>query len=280
MVVIPRQVCRDINHAFSYEWIVRNSRGDYAAASIGGALTRRQHGLLVSAPASSDKPHVMFAKFDEEIEVERQTFKLGTNEYQSNVVNPDGFLFLQQVTLDGALATFEYESARFQLTKHIWMEPERARTFVHYQLSEQSAPAQLTLVPMCDYRAADALTQGNESWHFGVETLSNGFVVTAHDTATPYRVLSYKPMTFTPLDLWYWRFQLRRDANASTDAFVPGLMRTTLSPGAAITLMITTDADVAAYPDAELGMAAARAFDNTLSETAVETFKPVLYASA
>ena len=280
MVVIPREICRDLNSAFAYEWIVRNGRGAYAAASIGGALTRRQHGLLVVPPTESAKPHVMLAKLDEEVEVERHVYKLGTNEYQSNVVNPDGFLYLQQVTLEGALATFAYEAGRFQLTKSVWMEPERACTYIHYRLSENSASAQLTLVPMCDYRASDAVTHGAESWRFQVRTLDKGFVVTAHDGALAYRLISSENMTYTPLDLWYWRFQLRKDAYESTDIFVPGLLRATLEPGTDLMLMVTSEPNATLDCDVEQSMSAARRAANVLSDSALETFSPVLYAPA
>lgn len=280
MVVIPREICRDLNNAFAYEWVVRNESNAYASASIGGALTRRQHGLLVVPPAASVKPHVMLAKLDEEVEVERHMYKLGTNEYQSNVVNPDGFLYLQQVTLEGALVTFAYEAGRFQLTKQVWMEPERACTYIHYRLSENSAPAQLTLVPMCDYRASDAVTHGAESWRFQVRTLDKGFSVTAHDGALAYRLLSSVNLIFTPLDLWYWRFHLRRDAYESTDMFVPGLLRAALQPGTDLTLMVTSEPDVTLDCNVEQAMEAARRAPNVLSDSALDTFSPVLYAPA
>ena len=70
MLVIPREICRETKHALALEWFVRNEGGGYAAASIGGALTRRQHGLLVAAPREAQTPFVLLAKLDEEVEVE------------------------------------------------------------------------------------------------------------------------------------------------------------------------------------------------------------------
>lgn len=277
MIVIPREICRVTNNAFSFEWIVRNGRGGYAAASIGGALTRRQHGLLVASPTLAAKPHVMLAKLDEEIQVQEQVFKLGTNEYQTNVTSPDGFLYLQQTTLEGELARFTYETGRFQLTKSIWMEPKRATTCVHYQLSEQSEPAQLTLVPMCDYRPFDTVTNGNDQPRLTAQAFENGFTILTRDGVPAYRCVTTAPATFTPLDLWYWRFQLRADDSISTDLFVPGLVRLVLEPGAAFTVIITAEPEMALTLDADARMAQARTWHN--APAASETFSPALYSA-
>src|SRR5436309_2082521 len=118
MNVIPREICRNMDQALAHEWLVGNGNGSYAAGTIAGALTRRAHGLLV-APLTLPERMIMLAKVDEEVEVEGQVYKLGANIYLNNVVNPDGFLYLQQVTFEHNLPTFWFEAGRFQLTKTI-----------------------------------------------------------------------------------------------------------------------------------------------------------------
>ena len=117
MVVISREICRDHTRALAHEWLVSNGKDCYAAASIAGALTRREHGLLVVRQSADPTSLITLAKLDEEIEVDGQVFKLGTNEYSGSVINPEGFLYLHQVTYDGILAKFFYEAGRFQLTQ-------------------------------------------------------------------------------------------------------------------------------------------------------------------
>lgn len=278
MLVIPREICREIKHAFAFEWFVRNGRGGYAAASVCGALTRREHGLLVVPLPDAETPYVLLAKLDEEVEVEGQLYKLGSNEYQSNVLNPDGFLYLQQVEQQGALMRFTYESGRFQLTKSVWMAPGRATTYVYYRLAAHSAPANLTLVPLCDYRAVNLLTSGSESWHYQTQTVENGFRVTAFDGATPYSLLTSPRANYTPLDLWYWRFQLRADANAATDLYVPGLVRISLEPGGTFLLAASIEADATASIDVEAEMQQASQRD-LQAETGALPFVPTLYST-
>lgn len=249
MIVIPREICLDIEDAIQHEWLIRNSTGSSASATITGACTRRQHGLLVT-PLNGEQI-VTLAKIDEELEVERQVYRLGTNEYLTHVINPDGFLYLQQVSYDGVLVNFVYEAGRFQLTKTIWIAETHATTYIRYTLADYSAPVRLTLLPLCDYRTTERFTQGSEDWHFQIEQLAEGISVTARPGATPYRILTEPRARFTPLDLWYWRFQLRAENDAGLDLYVPGLFRLDLAPGASFTLIATCEADGAASLDVE-----------------------------
>ncbi len=239
MIVIPREICLDITTAMTREWLIRNRTGSSASATITGAVTRRQHGLLVAGSGSEQL--VTLVKIDEELEVERQVYKLGTNEYLTNVISPDGFLYLQQVTQDDTVTNFIYAAGRFQLTKTIWMAESEATTHIRYTLGDNSAPVRLTLLPLCDYRAPDALTQGAEDWHFQVTEIPGGISITARPDAKPYRILTKPAARFTPLDLWYWRFQLRADSDSGLDLFVPGLFRCDLTPGASLTVTATAE---------------------------------------
>ncbi len=255
MNVIEREICRDKDRAPAHEWLVHNGRGSYAAGSITGALTRSQHGLLVACTDAASSS-VTLAKVDEEVDVDGRVYKLGTNEYAGAVVEPDGYLFLQQVQCDGIVAKFFFEAGLFQLTKSVWMEPAQLTTFVQYELARSSAPIALTLVPMCDYRPADQVTQGSEQWRFQITRQENGIEITAREDAKPYRIFVVPTATFTPLDLWYWRFQLRAADNARTDLFVPGLFRINLEPGDALTLIATMEPQL----DTDFATARARAY--------------------
>jgi predicted glycogen debranching enzyme len=277
MFVIPRQVCREISGAMQREWCVRNRTGSYASASITGALTRRQHGLLVAVLAGTRT--VMLAKLDEELEVEGRVYKLGTNEYLTSVISPDGFLFLQQVTYDGVVAEFSYEAGRFQLTKTLWMDDSTATTYIRYALAPHSAPARLTLIPLCDYRSIETLTRGNEGWHFGVETLPHGICITAHPDAHPFCLLSEPPAVFTPLDLWYWRFQLRADDNLGLDLHVPGLLRAELEPGKSFTLIATAEPADSVELDGDTALQKAHARELPPSVPASDEFTPVWFTT-
>jgi predicted glycogen debranching enzyme len=261
MIVLAREICRDQSRALAHEWFISNGHDCYASASITGALTRREHGLLVVRHPSHSAPLITLAKVDEEIEVGGQVIKLGTNEYRGDVVSPEGFLYLQQAAFDGIVAKFSFEAGRFQLTKSIWMDPGTRTTYLRYFLTEQSEPVSLTLLPFCDYRSHTDLTQGREDWRFLYQLLENGCTIRATEQALPYRLQVSPNAVFLPLDLWYWRFQLRSAASAHTDLFLPGQFRAELQPGGHITFMATLE-DIL-ISDAEVERSLARATART-----------------
>lgn len=277
MIVVSRAICRDVEKALAHEWLITNGQTAYASTAIAGAITRRQHGLLVAPLDATHLPMVTLAKVDEEVEVNGQVYKLGTNEYLGNVINPDGFLYLQQVTYDGTLAQFLFEAGRFQLTKTIWMQEARNTTYIRYALAEHSAPVRLTLLPLCDYRATDTLTQGSEQWRFSVQQVERGLRMQARADAPAYHIFVEPNATFTPLDLWYWRFQLRAQDNAKADLFVPGLFRANLAPGAALTLIASAEAPAEIDFDAWGALERARARTPRVTLPLSDQFTPEVF---
>src|SRR5919202_5189715 len=200
MIIIPREICRDLNQALSHEWLVTNGRGSYASATITGTNTRRYHGLLVAALQPPLGRTVLLAKIDEEVEVDGHTYRLGTNEYPDNV-EPDGFLFLQEAIVDGMIPSLYFSAASFRLSITVWMEYGRDTTYIRYELDPDSSPLNLTLLPFCTYRDFHTETHGTLDWNLGIEPLPSGFRVTAYEGARPYRVLVTPNATFTPLNL-------------------------------------------------------------------------------
>jgi len=51
------------------EWLVANGLGGYASSSVGGANTRRYHGLLVAALHPRSAAPVLLSKLEETMEI-------------------------------------------------------------------------------------------------------------------------------------------------------------------------------------------------------------------
>ena len=94
-IAFDRSVCCDLNETIAREWLITNGRGGYASGTVAGALTRMQHGLLVSSPLDAKTPQLLLAKIDEEIVFDQRTYYLGTNEYQDGTFNPSGYAHLE-----------------------------------------------------------------------------------------------------------------------------------------------------------------------------------------
>ena len=245
MLTIPREICRDLDQALSREWLVTNGLGGYASSSITGANTRRYHGLLVAALKPPAARTVTLSKIDEEVEVGGSTYRLGTNEYESGTIHPDGYVFLERVEFDGTIPTFVYQSANFTLNKTIWMEHGHNTTYIQYTLDAKSQPIRLTLLPLCTFRDFHTELRGSSDWHFGVDARDRVVKITATSNSVPYYLLALPATDFVQLDLWYWRFHHRveqeRGLDTVEDLYLPGLYRVDLKPGNSVTIAATTE---------------------------------------
>ena len=65
------------------EWLITNGLGGYASSSVLGINTRKYHGLLVAALHPPGDRTVCLEKLDEDIIVGSDTYRLGTNEFQT-----------------------------------------------------------------------------------------------------------------------------------------------------------------------------------------------------
>lgn len=284
MLIIPREICRTFEEAATREWLVTNGLGGYASSSITGANTRRYHGLLVAARKPPAARTVMLAKIDEEIEAGGSTYRLGTNEYESGTIYPDGYLFLERVELDGMIPTFFYRAATFSLSKTIWMEYGQNTTYIRYTLGAASLPVQLTLLPLCTYRDFHAEARGSLDWHFALEPREGGLAITAFPGATPYHLLTFPAAQFVPLDLWYWRFRHRveqeRGLDSVEDLYLPGSLRARVQPGQSLALIATTESPERVDRDVAAAFQRAHARQNLLAQNGRDDFERQLLIAA
>src|SRR5690348_12476132 len=135
-LTIGQDVCSDVQAALNLEWLVTNGLGGYASSSIVGATTRSYHGLLVAALHPPVERTVLVTKVDEELIMpDGQLLKLGVNEYVGAVIDPQGFHYLEAVSLDGDIVCSRYRlNEQLTLEKRVWMEYGQNTTYVQYTL--------------------------------------------------------------------------------------------------------------------------------------------------
>jgi glycogen debranching enzyme len=251
-LLVGSEICADVQAGLDREWLVTNGLGGYAAGSILGATTRCYHGLLVAALNPPVARTVLVAKIDEEVTLpDGKVIQLGVNEYLGGTINPQGYLYLQTVHLDGDIIYFLYRlSDTLSLEKRVWMEYGQNTTYVQYTLHETPvgtgrgsvgagrgllehgqgllehgqgqalslrAPVTLKLLPFCLSRDYHATTRGSEDWHFFVDDQKSRCRVRAYDGAPDYHLIADPSAIFTSTGdaegpaLWYWHIWHRRD---------------------------------------------------------------------
>jgi glycogen debranching enzyme len=206
-IIFDRSICCDLKETISREWLVTNDRGGYAAGTIAGVLTRRQHGLLVAQPSDTITPQLLLAKIDEEVVFDQRTYNLGTNEYRDGTVNPSGFVHLETFRLEEGFPIFTYRLGGINgimLEKRIWMPQDQNTTYIQYRLLQTTSTdssglrrsgitgalsvgnnrignevettqraVDITLLPFVASRPYDQLQQGDNGHPFQVQNLRN-----------------------------------------------------------------------------------------------------------
>ena len=148
-----------------------NGIGGYASGTLTGANTRRYHGLLVAALKPPVERTVLFAKLDEEVEIDGRTYYLGTNEYPDGRINPGGFVHVEEFSVRDNSATTICLSGN-TLRKTVWMERGHNITYIRYRYDNGEGECCVVLHPFCNYRDYHSHTKGSLDWNFGVEPVS------------------------------------------------------------------------------------------------------------
>jgi predicted glycogen debranching enzyme len=232
------------------EWLVTNGLGGYAAGSIGGARTRRYHGLLVAALKPPVERTVLVAKLDVTARYRGTVVALGSNEYADGTIDPRGFERLERFRLEGQTPVWQYVVGDALLEQRVTMVHGENTTLVSFKLLRASAALELRLRPLCTYRDYHGQTRG-AGWTLGTAALPRGVEVRAFDGAQAYR-LEIDRGAYSSAPSWYWSFKQRaetaRGLDDREDLFVPGEFRAKLEPGETVTLRLATTAGDGAPP--------------------------------
>lgn len=80
------------------EWLVSNGLGGFSMGTITGANRRRYHAVLVSAIPPPNNRHVILSRVEEVLNINGRDYELSTNHWQSGVVSPTGYKFIESFT--------------------------------------------------------------------------------------------------------------------------------------------------------------------------------------
>ncbi|NHC33718.1 amylo-alpha-1,6-glucosidase [Scytonema millei] len=238
-----REICGNLDIAETREWLVTNGIGGYASGTVAGLLTRRYHGLLVAALKPPLGRTLMLAKLDETILYGDRFYPLNTNRWRDGIVSPEGYLCVEQFSLEGTVPVWRFAYADALLEKRVWMQQGANTTYIQYASVRATAPLQLGLKAMVNYRDYHGITQGN-SWQMALDPVDLGICVTAYPGATPLYLLS-DSATATIVHNWYYGFDLAveryRGLSDREDHLHAATFQVTLNPGESLTFVASTE---------------------------------------
>jgi len=239
-ISVVRADCADFGLSCGREWLVTNGIGGFACGTVGGALTRRYHGLLVAALAPPVQRTVLVDKLEVRVRYAQRDYALATNEFADGTIDPHGHRLIESFRLEGSMPVWRYALGDALLEQRVWMEHGHNTTWVELSLVRSSAPAELQIVPLCSYRDYHSL--GHGGWAPRVTPLENGCCIDAFEGARLYWIRA-DGAQFAPAPQWYWGFRRRveseRGLDDRGDLFRPGLLRATLQPGERLLLELS-----------------------------------------
>ncbi len=257
---IGRDRLGDLDQATRLEWLVTNGIGGHASGTVGGALTRREHGLLVAALDHERPRTLLLAKLSERIEVGELAVDLGTDRWKSGAVSPAGHVHLESFRLEGSIPVWTWSVAGARLEKRVWMEHGENTTYVQYRLAPGGAPARIVLRAMVNDRPVESLTT-EADWSPGVEPVPGGLRIEARAGGTTLWLFAPGAEAL-PASTWYRGYSLAletaRGEGDTEDHLLAGEIRMWLDPGDRFTVAGSTRHDAAAGGPLGFGTALAR----------------------
>lgn len=223
------------------EFLLANSLGAYASASVLGTNTRRYHGLLIAASTPPVGRIATLSSLLDQLIVdlpggERETYDLATFEFLGKLL-PQGHRNLVEFRNDLA-ATFVFRCGKIELVKEVLLAEDANAVAVRYRLT-RGARATLRIRPFLAMRDYHGLRQACDRHQMRCWQGAEGFQVedrafSAHSLCVGLRQGGAGPAPTQLDEQWWNRFRYRTDLARGMDGFEdlysPGWMECPLSP--------------------------------------------------
>jgi predicted glycogen debranching enzyme len=214
------------------EWMLTNGLGGYAAGTLGGAVTRRSHGLLIAALPAPLGRTLMLNVLLEAVRLDDAT--------NVPLVTPE------EVRLINGRPRWRYVHGGVTIDKSILMPYGQNTTYVSYRLSPGSPSVVLTLEPAFDVRPHEGPVAGGVADYTTSESPMGVEVVPPGDRYPPLRLALRGPGTPTrtqrprTLDVEY-PVERARGYDWQGRLHVLGWFDIRLRPGDEATLVVSTE---------------------------------------
>jgi len=246
-----REFCGNLELAESREWLVTNGIGGYASGTIAGGMTRRYHGLLIAALQPPVGRTHLVAGLDETVRYGDGEFALATHRWASGAVEPKGFQYIDAFRLDGTTPVWTYTLADARLEKRVWMEQGANTTYVQYTLLHGTAPADIELKALVNYRDFHASTHAGD-WRMRIDAVEHGVRVVAFDGAVAFYLKSIQASCQSQ-HIWhrdcFLPAEKERGLDDHEDHLLAALFRAKLEVGDTVTIVLTTEESAALDAD-------------------------------
>lgn len=218
------------------EWLDTNGLGGYASSSLLNCNTRRYHGLLVANLRQPQGRHVLLSRLEDSVLVH------GEENYLSFCQYPGTCVSMEKTYLKNFQQTycphFYYELGDVCIHKCVMMVYGQDQVLVRYDVERCPHDTVLRIKPFIGYRRYDTLTRENPFLRKEIETIENGFSVRPYEGMPALFIQLDKAVLFTPMLLWYYNIEYRRDHERGydwrEDLYLPGYFEISVREGTTV----------------------------------------------
>jgi len=139
MITFDEKICTDIEESTSREWLETNGIGGFACGSISGINTRRYHSLLTASLCPPVGRIRLLSKFEETLFIGDEVYHLSANQYQPNVIFPQGYKHIKSFCLN-PFPTWTFRINDVEIEKTVFMVQGKNTVFCRYRLISKPKP--------------------------------------------------------------------------------------------------------------------------------------------
>ena len=234
--------CQNLKNALAKEWLETNGLGGFAASTIIGANTRRQHGLLIASLRPPVDRHVLLSKLEERVVIDGHESSISTNLYPGTIF-PHGFNIQMEFRLRPWPA-FRYANADFEIEKSVFLVQGENTVVVSYRNSRSRGPIELKVRPLLAFRDYNALAERDDDVELAVERGAGVLSIQPYEKL-PRLYFHTKADAVDMKGDWYLRFtypvEQERGLDFEEDLFTPFELTYRLAAGQTVSIVATTE---------------------------------------
>jgi predicted glycogen debranching enzyme len=246
-ILLPKRALKDpeADPHLNEEWLVTNGLGGYASGTVGGAITRRYHGLLIAALPNPLGRMMMLNGLSERLRLpDYRVVYTGAEELAG--VPPENTLAASEFRLEAGLPIWRYEIDGFTLEKRLLLIYRQNTVHVTYRLLVGNGRLRLGLRPAIHFRGHDEpVSKGNDE-KYVLTVCDDQFEITAKPDLPTLRLLARGPsaaFTFDRKETQSLPYATERSRGYDWrgSLWSPGYFRSDLGVGDSLTLIASTE---------------------------------------
>jgi predicted glycogen debranching enzyme len=149
----PADSTTDPEALVTREWLVANGLGGYASGTVSGVITRRYHGVLISALPAPLGRIVMLSTVAEQLKLaDGREAEIGGRERSGDAPDAHGTGYLAEFRLEAGLPVWRYDVEGIVIDKRIFLPHMQNTVHVMYELVSGADRVELALRPSVNFR--------------------------------------------------------------------------------------------------------------------------------